>query len=259
MAGFRTRLRNAFALAIVALVVSAPITAFADLIDLDPIDPIDLVDDDDDDCVLLGIGCSPTTTTTAPTTTTTTRPGNGGCGNGNGIGNQDKCTTTTTVASTTTTTTAASTTTRPPPATTTVPTPPDDGDDRGEPGAAPGEPEPPAPVPGLGSLDMSGMSNSMAGAVEMIMGANSEPGDAAIEENPDGVGMMSDRAYAILSPVLPPALVDAVSSPLVIVEALLGALTSSGQALIVPGIAFLFGFGIPSIRRRVILADLEEA
>ena len=256
MAGFRTHLHNAFALAIVTLVVSAPITAFADLSDLDPINPIDLVDDDDDDCLLLGIGCPPTTTTTAPATTTTTRPGNGGCGNGNGNGNEDKCTTTTTVASTTTT--AASTTTRRPPATTTVPTPPDDGDDRGEPGAAPGEPEPPAPAPGLGSLDMSGMSNSMAGAVEMIMGANDEPGDAAIEENPDGVGMMSGRAYAILSPVLPPALVDAVSSPLVIVDALLGALTSSGQALIVPGIAFLFGVGIPSIRRRVSLADLEE-
>lgn len=253
MADVRTHLRNALALAIFALVVSAPITAFAGLTDLDSIDIVDDDDDDDDDCLLLDIECS---------TTTTTKPGNGGCGNGNGIGNEEKCattTTTTTAPSTTTTssttttvasttTTAASTTTTRLPTTTTDPRPPDDGDNGGEPGAAPGEPEPPAPATGLRSLDPSGMSNAMAGAVEMMIGSNDEP----------GMAMMSDGAYDILSPVLPPALVDAVSSPFVIVDALLGALTSSGQALIVPGIALLFGFGIPSLRRRVSLPDLQE-
>lgn len=63
--------------------------------------------------------------------------------------------------------------------------------------------------------------------------------------------MLSGGVEGLLSPVLPPAVVRAVASPLVIVEALAKALASSGQALIVPGIAFLFGFGVPGVRRRV--------
>lgn len=94
----------------------------------------------------------------------------------------------------------------------------------------------------------------MAGAVEMFKN-HLEP----VVEDPAGdlsTGMMSDGFHDLLAPVLPPALVDAAASPLVIVDALYDAFTSSGQALIVPGIAFLFGFGVPGLRRRI---SLDEA
>jgi hypothetical protein len=100
----------------------------------------------------------------------------------------------------------------------------------------------------------------MAGAFEMIKGARDERsiGGSATTDD-DGMGMMSEGLYRILSPVLPPAVVDVVSSPFVIVDALFGAITSSGQALILPGIAFLFGVVIPGIRRRIGLEKLEGA
>jgi hypothetical protein len=60
-------------------------------------------------------------------------------------------------------------------------------------------------------------------------------------------------------PVPGAPVVDVVSSPFVIVDALFGAITSSGQALILPGIAFLFGVVIPGIRRRIGLEKLEGA
>lgn len=63
--------------------------------------------------------------------------------------------------------------------------------------------------------------------------------------------MISGGLTRLLSPVLPPAVVRVVASPVVILEALAKAVASSGQALIIPGFAFLFGFGVPGVRRRV--------
>lgn len=59
--------------------------------------------------------------------------------------------------------------------------------------------------------------------------------------------------HRLLGPVAPPALVDAVASPLVILQALVVALTSSSQSLIVPGVALLLGLGA---RRRRTVSDL---
>jgi hypothetical protein len=97
----------------------------------------------------------------------------------------------------------------------------------------------------------------MAGVVALLEG---EPYDDVSDDPASraGAGTMSDGLRHLLSPVLPPAVVDVVLSPLVIFDALLEALVSSGQALIVPGVAFLLGFGVPGIRRRITLDAAAE-
>lgn len=70
---------------------------------------------------------------------------------------------------------------------------------------------------------------------------------------------LSGNLVTALSPVMPPAFVDALSSPVVIFEALLEAMASSGQALVIPFIAAGIGFFLPGMRRRDILAAVTEA
>ncbi|MEX0827288.1 MAG: hypothetical protein WD184_11115 [Acidimicrobiia bacterium] len=113
------------------------------------------------------------------------------------------------------------------------------------------------PPVGLSGFNTAAMAPQMAGAVKMLEGRD----DEAVDDEPVAdvaAGPMSGGFHDLLSPVLPPALVDAVASPLVIMDALYDAFTSSGQALIVPGIAFLFGFGVPGIRRRITLDEVID-
>ena len=203
---------------------------------------------------LLTTTTSTTTTTTLlpitlPTLLTTTTTQAGDCGDG------DECTSTTstTTTSATSTTVAATTTTASTPATTSTTVA---GDDDGVPPPSTPGSTPAGTAPsgsqGLEALDMELLSPAMAGVVALLMGQpdDDQSDDAA---HRDGAGTMSDGMYHLLAPVLPPAVVDAVLSPLVILDALLEALVSSGQALIVPGVAFFLGFGVPGIRRRVTL------
>ena len=53
-----------------------------------------------------------------------------------------------------------------------------------------------------------------------------------------------------LDPVLPPALTDAVMAPLIVGEALLAALISSSQSMIIPGVALLLSLIVPAGRNR---------
>jgi hypothetical protein len=82
------------------------------------------------------------------------------------------------------------------------------------------------------------------------MNTRDEPTQMPEMASVDAGGMLSGGLDRVLSPVLPPAVVRVVASPVVILEALAQALASSGQALIIPGFAFLFGFGLPGTRRR---------
>ncbi|HLA66098.1 MAG TPA: hypothetical protein VJP05_01235 [Acidimicrobiia bacterium] len=94
------------------------------------------------------------------------------------------------------------------------------------------------------------MPRSFAGAVA-LMKAKEESPVMPPAVSADSGGVLATGIDRILSPVLPPAVVSVVASPIVILEALAKALASSGQALIIPGFAFLFGFGVPGARRRV--------
>ena len=156
------------------------------------------------------------TTTTLPVGPTTTQPGQQ---------------TTTTQSTTTTTQGQVSTSTT----TTTQPGPSGGGS---------------GPAGGLGSIDTTGMPRSFAGAVK-IMNILDEPTAMQDMSSDEITGVLSGSLERVLSPVLPPGVVEVVASPVVIFEALAEALASSGQALIIPGLAFLFGFGIPGVRKRV--------
>jgi hypothetical protein len=254
MGSLGATIRGATRCLVIALVVSTPASPLG-LAGIDlPLLP--LLGDDDSETTTT----TTTTTTTSTTTTTTLLPITlptllttttqaGDCGDG------DECTSTTstTTTSTTSTTVAATTTTASTSATTSTTVA---GDDDGVPPPSTPGSTPAGTAPsgsqGLEALDMELLSPAMAGVVALLMG---QPGDDGSDDaaHRDGAGTMSDGMYHLLAPVLPPAVVDAVLSPLVILDALLEALISSGQALIVPGVAFFLGFGVPGIRRRITL------
>lgn len=168
----------------------------------------------------------PITTTTTVATTTTTAHGGG-------------TTTTTTSDSTTTTTLPASTTTT----TTTLAstTPPSAGGGSGTgPGAAAASPR------GLGSVDRSDLPTSLVGALAIVDRVD----QARPAASPEAVETLSVRLDHLLGPAVPPALADAVVSPIVVLQALVAAMTSSSQSLIVPGAVLLLGLGLPGKRRR---------
>jgi hypothetical protein len=273
MRSLRIRLGRALVVSIAATAVSLPVTASADLtIDLPLLPPITVPgpnlgcgsgNGNEDNCPTTTTTTVPATTTTVPATTTTvpaTEPDpNLGCGNGNGNGND--CppivspTVTVTVPATTVpvtaTTQAATQVTM---AGTTASTSTTAATTSPETRLEPGQPPAVTPRPGLSGFNTALMAPQMAGAVEMLK--NRDDGATDIESEPElSSGMMSEGLNDLLSPVLPPGLVDAVVSPLVILDALYEAFTSSGQALIVPGIAFLFGFGMPGLRRRITLDE----
>jgi len=187
----------------------------------------DLLDVLDPACLPVGTTTttSSSTTTTSPVTTTTAPVG--------GV------TTTTTSAPTTTTTLPVTTTST----TTTVPsgaTNPAGGVGGSGPGAAAATPH------GLGAIDLSAMPSSLVGALAIV----DKMGDAAATTSPEMPESLSVRLDHILGPAVPPALADAVVSPIVVLQALVAAMTSSSQSLIVPGVVLLLGVGLPGRRRR---------
>ena len=187
-----------------------------------------------------------TTTTEPGATTTTTEPG--------ATTTEPGATTTTTEPGATTTEPGATTTTTAPGATTTTTT--TAGTTTTAAGGAASRPSDPGtpgavvtlPAPaGLHGVDMHGMNSSLAGAVMIIAkSGDTAPGATDMPDTASGLSVSINR---LLGPVAPPALVDAVASPLVVLEALVAAVTSSSQALIIPGIVLLVGFGIPGRRR----------
>jgi hypothetical protein len=184
----------------------------------------DLLDLLDPDClpVVTTTTTSSSTTTTSPVTTTTAPVG--------GV------TTTSTSAPTTTTTLPGTTTTTVP----SVATPPAEGDDGSSPGAAAATPH------GLGAIDLADMPTSLVGALAMV----DKMDDAAVTTHPEMPETLSVRLDHLLGPAVPPALAEAVVSPIVVLQALVAAMTSSSQSLIVPGVVLLLGVGLPGRRRR---------
>lgn len=276
MRSFATRLRSALVVSIVATAVSLPITASAALppIDLPMLPPIELPVVPNFGCGNgngNGNDCSTTTTTTSPDPVPTTAPASPSTTAPGGGPGTVPATVPVPVPATTVPVPPATPPgqTTSPPGRTTASTLPavvpstNPGDFRAElalpvtPVGTPPVGTPPVGTPpvGLTGFDTASMAPQMAGAVLMLEGRD----DETVDDEPVAevaAGPMSEGFHDLLSPVLPPALVDAVASPLVIMDALYDAFTSSGQALIVPGIAFLFGFGVPGIRRRINLDQI---
>ncbi|MFH1105349.1 MAG: hypothetical protein V1757_10485 [Actinomycetota bacterium] len=188
--------------------------------------------------------CATTTTTTAPVTTTTTEAATTTTTQGMTTTTQG---TTTTTQGTTTTTQGTTTTTQGTTTTTQGTTTTTQGTTTTTTGSGAGGPANP-PATGLAAIDTTVMPRSVAGAVGLM--TSREVVMPVMTPEP-AAGIISRGLERVLSPVLPPEVVRVVASPVVIFEALVEALASSGQALIIPGIAFLFGFGVPGVRRRV--------
>ena len=114
---------------------------------------------------------------------------------------------------------------------------------------------------GLGTLDKGDLPLHLGAALTMLElapeGDGSAEGDVEIEIDAPGFGL-SEGLVGVLTPVLPPAVVDVVASPLVIFEALFEAMASSGQALVIPFLAGAIGFFLPGMRRKAILEVLSE-
>jgi hypothetical protein len=89
------------------------------------------------------------------------------------------------------------------------------------------------------------MPPSLAGAVVIVTKMGEVPATAAAEI-PESFSVRIDH---LLGPVVPPALADAVVSPIVVLQALVAAMTSSSESLVVPGVVLLLGAGLPRRKR----------
>ncbi len=89
---------------------------------------------------------------------------------------------------------------------------------------------------GLGSVDARLLSTHLGAAIVMFDQAGEEL--APITESVEvPMGGVSGSVIRALTSVVPPLLVDLVASPIVVIEALIEAMASSGHALLIPLIA----------------------
>ncbi len=103
---------------------------------------------------------------------------------------------------------------------------------------------------GLGAIDPRSLPVHLGAAVVMFQGGGTAPVVAPPSPTTHSPsGPLSGSLVRALTPVLPPALTNALSAPLVIAEELIEAMAASGQALVV--VPLLLGAaGFASSRRR---------
>ena len=111
---------------------------------------------------------------------------------------------------------------------------------------------------GLGSVDARLLSTHLGAAIVMFDQAGEElaPTSESVEAPMGGVSGSVIRA---LTSVVPPLLVDLVASPIVVIEALIEAMASSGHALVIPLIAGAAWFLTPGVRRKDLFAEALES
>jgi len=105
---------------------------------------------------------------------------------------------------------------------------------------------------GLGSVAALQLPDRLGAIIKMFAGYDETFVTTATPElavtHP--VGSVNGGLAQMLAPALPPVVSDIVTSPIVVLEALIDALASSGQALIIPFFAGAAGFFAPGVRRR---------
>ncbi len=111
---------------------------------------------------------------------------------------------------------------------------------------------------GLGSVDARLLPTHLGAAIVMFNDAATEPPSSAmaVEASPGG---LSGGLLRILPPVVPPLLADALTSPVVVVEALVEAMASSGHALVLPFVVAAAWLLSPARRGRDLVAEALEA
>ncbi len=131
-----------------------------------------------------------------------------------------------------------------------------DGFDAGRPSSTPSGVTP--TQGGLGSVDARLLPTHLGAAIVMFDQAGKEP-DAIPESVEAPMGMVSGSVIRALTSVVPPLLVDLVASPIVVIEALIEAMASSGHALLIPLIAGAAWFLTPGVRRKDLFAEALES
>ncbi len=111
---------------------------------------------------------------------------------------------------------------------------------------------------GLGSVDARLLPTHLGAAIVMFDQAGEDL--APIPESVEApMGGVSGSVIRTLTPVVPPLLVDLVASPIVVIEALIEAMASSGHALVIPLIAGVAWFLTPGVRRKDLFAGALES
>jgi hypothetical protein len=109
------------------------------------------------------------------------------------------------------------------------------------------------PSPG-GSIDVK-LPPAHVGAAIVMFDQIEETSSSATPPVVAPTGMVSDDLIRGLAPALPPALMDVVAAPFMVLEALIDAMAASGQALVIPFLAGAVGLMAPGLRRKNLLAE----
>jgi hypothetical protein len=107
---------------------------------------------------------------------------------------------------------------------------------------------------GLGSIDARILPAHVGAAIVMFDQYDEIP-TSIPEQVAAPTGLVSGALVRQLAPVLPPVVMDAVSAPFVVFEALVDAIAASGQALVIPFLAGAAGLMAPGLRRKNLLAE----
>ncbi len=117
---------------------------------------------------------------------------------------------------------------------------------------------------GFGSVDTESLPVHLGAAIVLFQhddhdqnGYGRHLGPAALAPEPTDLptNKVSANVIRMLTPVLPPVVVEVVAAPLVVAEALIEAMASSGQALVIPFLVGAAGFFLPGKRRKQLLAE----
>jgi len=83
------------------------------------------------------------------------------------------------------------------------------------------------------------------------------PAGEAVEAPPSSTGLVSGSVIRVLGPVISPGLANVVAAPIVVIEALIEAMTAAGQAVVIPFIAGAVFLLSPGLRRKSLDAALR--
>ncbi len=117
---------------------------------------------------------------------------------------------------------------------------------------------------GFGSVDTKSLPVHLGAAIVLFQHDDHDQNDygqdlgpAALAPEPTDLptNKVSATVIRMLTPVLPPVVVEVVAAPLVVAEALVEAMASSGQALVIPFLVGAAGFFLPGRRRKQLLAE----
>ncbi len=108
---------------------------------------------------------------------------------------------------------------------------------------------------GLGSVNVLEIAPHLGAAIVMFRHQDEDiaPVVISVEAPPTSTRVVSGTVIRVLTPVISPALANVIAAPLVVVEALIDAMATAGQAIVIPFIAGAAVLLSPGLRRKNLL------